>query len=149
MDRYSGTVFAFISPECPLSQLYTRALNALYEQHKHNDIAFVGVFSGHDLSPAQIEAFRKQYRLLFPVLMDVDYQISTLLQAKVTPEVFLCDPWGGVHYRGAIDDRAVSLGKLKNEAHENYLFNALELWLMQEPIWPTTTTAVGCLIERP
>jgi hypothetical protein len=81
--------------------------------------------------------------------MDIDYRLSSVLEAKVTPEVFLCDPWGGVHYRGAIDDRAVSLGKLKDQAQSTYLFNAIEMWLMQEPIWPTETTAVGCIIELP
>jgi hypothetical protein len=149
IDRHNGAVIVFLSPECPLSQVYTRELNELYEQHKHNDIAFYGVFPGKELLPAQIEAFRQQYKLRFPILMDVDYRLSSVLEAKVTPEVFLCDPWGGVHYRGAIDDRAVSLGKLNDQAQSTYLFNAIELWLMQEPIWPSETTAVGCIIELP
>ena len=143
----AATVFVFLSPECPLSQTYTKELIELYYQQKDNNIAFVGVFPGKDLPPQQIEEFRKTYKLPFPILLDDEYSLSKVLGAKITPEVFLCDPWGGVHYKGAIDDRAVSLGKLKPTATAQYLGNAVEYWLMKEPFWPTETTAVGCMIE--
>ncbi len=143
----AATVFVFLSPECPLSQTYTKEILALYQLQKDNKIAFIGVFPGKDLSPEKIEAFRRTYKLPFPILLDDEYALSKVLGAKITPEVFMCDPWGGVHYKGAIDDRAVSLGKLKSSASEQYLSNALEYWLMKESFWPIETTAVGCMIE--
>jgi len=69
--------------------------------------------------------------------------------ATKTPEVFLTDPWGGIQYRGAIDDWAIALGKVKSIAEVEYLSLALEKWLMNEPIWPNETSVIGCLLEFP
>lgn len=149
MHQYAAVVLVFLSPECPLSQTYVLALRELHTQFHENEIAFFAVFPGNSLDAAALEAFRENYALPFPFLMDTDFALASALQARATPEVFLLDPWGGVKYRGAIDDRAVALGKLKAQATHNYLADALEMWLMTEPFWPVETKAVGCLIELP
>lgn len=149
IDYYKAGVIVFLSPECPLSVNYTKNLRALHERFTEENILFIGVYAGTDISAAQIESFRKQYNLPFDIVQDRDYVLAKTLSATKTPEVFLTDPWGGVHYRGAIDDWAISLGKVKAEAEIEYLVLALEKWLMNEPIWPTETQVVGCLLEIP
>lgn len=149
IHQHAAVVLVFLSPECPLSQTYVRTLRELHAQFHENEIAFYAVFPGNSLSPAAVEAFRTANELPFPFLMDTDFALASALQARATPEVFLLDPWGGVKYRGAIDDRAVALGKLRAVATESYLAEALEKWLMTEPFWPVETKAVGCLIELP
>jgi peroxiredoxin len=149
IHEHAATVVVFLSPECPLSETYTLTLRELHSRYKEDQIGFYGVVPGKDISPADIERFRKTYQLDFPLLLDMDYALCGVLQPKVTPEVFLLDPWGGVKYRGAIDDRVEALGKLKAVASAEYLNEALEKWLMTEPFWPIETTAIGCLIEMP
>lgn len=149
IDFYGAAVVVFLSPECPLSINYTKNLSELHQRFTEENILFLGVYAGKDLSSAEIEKFRKQYRLPFDILMDTDYALTTLLTAKKTPEVFLTDPWGGVQYRGAIDDWAISLGKVKSAPTQDFLLLAIEHWLMNEPIWPNETAVVGCPIEIP
>ncbi len=149
IDLYKGAVFVFLYPECPLSIKYTKTLNELYERFSEEQILFVGIIPGTDYSKATVEQFKKTYRLKFDLFLDTEYELSRVLDAKCTPQVFLTDPWGGVQYNGAIDDRAASLGQFKDNASEEYLLLALEKWLMNEPIWPKATKSVGCIIEVP
>lgn len=149
IHEHAAAVIVFLSPECPLSETYTLALRELHNRYKEDQIGFYGVVPGKDISAAAIERFRSTYQLEFPILLDTDYALCGALKPRVTPEVFLLDPWGGVKYRGAIDDRVEALGKLKAVASAEYLNEALEKWLMTEPFWPIETTAIGCLIELP
>lgn len=149
IHEHAAAVVVFLSPECPLSETYTLALRELHKRYKEDQIGFYGVVPGKDVSLAAIERFRKTYQLEFPILLDTDYALCSVLKPRVTPEVFLLDPWGGVKYRGAIDDRVEALGKLKAVASAEYLNEALEKWLMTEPFWPIETTAIGCFIEMP
>lgn len=149
IHMHAGAVVVFLSPECPLSETYTLALRELHSRYKEDQIGFYGVVPGKDLSPEAIERFRTTYQLEFPILLDSEYALCKVLKPRVTPEVFLLDPWGGIKYRGAIDDRVEALGKLKAIASAEYLNEALEKWLMTEPFWPIETTAIGCLIEMP
>lgn len=149
IDLYKGAVFVFLYPECPLSIKYTKTLNELYERFSEEQILFVGIIPGTDYSKTTIEKFKKTYRLKFDLYLDSEYTLSQVLNAKSTPQVILTDPWGGVQYTGAIDDRALSLGQFKDNANEEYLLLALEKWLMNEPIWPKETKPVGCIIEVP
>lgn len=149
IHEHAAAVIVFLSPECPLSETYTLALRELHSRYKEDQIGFYGVVPGKDISAAAIERFRSTYQLEFPILLDTDYALCGALKPRVTPEVFLLDPWGGVKYRGAIDDRVEALGKLKAVASAEYLNEALEKWLMTEPFWPIETTAIGCLIEMP
>lgn len=146
---HAAAVLVFLSPECPLSETYTLTLRELHSRYKEDQIGFYGVVSGKGVTVAAIENFRKTYQLDFPILLDTDYALCGVLNPRVTPEVFLLDPWGGVKYRGAIDDRVEALGKLKAVASTEYLNEALEKWLMTEPFWPIETIAIGCLIEIP
>lgn len=149
IHEHAAAVIVFLSPECPLSETYTLALRELHSRYKEDQIGFYGVVPGKDISATAIERFRSTYQLEFPILLDTDYALCGALKPRVTPEVFLLDPWGGVKYRGAIDDRVEALGKLKAVASAEYLNEALEKWLMTEPFWPIETTAIGCLIEMP
>jgi len=147
IDYHRATVLVFVSPECPLSINYTKNLRELHQQFTEENILFLGVYAGNDLSVKEIEQFRKQYKLPFDILLDTRFELTKILAATKTPEVFLTDPWGGIQYRGAIDDWAIALGKVKTEVSTAYLALALEKWLMNEPIWPKETAVVGCPIE--
>jgi peroxiredoxin len=141
------TVILFLSPECPLCLNYTLNLKELQEDFPSEKVRLVGVFSGKWFSAEEVREFRTRYALAFPMLFDDHLALAKLLDATVTPEVFLLDSTGRVLYSGAIDNWVNDLGKKKLEVTEHYLRDAISAALEWEKVNVRKTRAVGCLIE--
>ncbi|TDX00313.1 thioredoxin domain-containing protein [Dinghuibacter silviterrae] len=139
-------VIVYLSPSCPLSQRYTVALNALAAQYA-GSVSFVGVFAGKADPDADILAFRDKYRVAFSLQRDPNLALARRLHATVTPEVFLLDARHRQLYRGAIDDKAVSLGNSRPQALHSWLKMALDDVLAARPVGVPHTEPVGCLID--
>jgi hypothetical protein len=137
-----------MSPECPLSENYSKTINELAFEYKRMDIGFHIVFSGKFYPRAEIEAFIKKYHLPSEmVIYDPDYFFRDYFLATITPEVFLTDITGNILYQGAIDNWAITLGKQRQVITEHYLSDAIKSALNSEKIKTYKTRAVGCIIE--
>jgi len=147
LGENEGLVLIYLSPECPLCKNYTPVIKALQARFEARQIEFLGVVSGNYYSVDSVKEFLKEFSLDMEVIMDPDFEISKVYNAKVTPEVHLINKEGTLVYSGAIDNWAISLGKKRMEADQHFLAEAVDKFLAKKRVDPYETKAVGCLIE--
>lgn len=136
----------FLSPECPLCRNYTATLNKL--NGKYGDrVLFAGIVPGSSYSAEDVNTFRKDFAVGFPVYIDPGKKLAEELQATITPEVFLLAPDGPLLYSGKIDNWAVKLGQTRQVITERYLEDAIGNYLSGMPVVVKRTRAVGCMIN--
>lgn len=142
-----GTVFFFLSPECPLCENYSLNINQLFHRYDSNQISMYGIFPGTYYSTSQIKAFKIKYEMDLPFLLDPNYTLTRSLKASVTPEVFVFNEQQELIYQGAIDNWMVSLGKKRTVITEHYLEDAIKA--LEDQSYPKTrkTKPIGCYIE--
>lgn len=141
-------VFTFLSPECPLSENYTKTLKQLAEEYMGKGVQFYYIFPGTFYPRPQIEQFAIQFDMpLDRFMYDVDYQLRDYCKASTTPETYLLDSNGKILYSGAIDNWAITLGKQRQVFNDHYLDDAITSVLNGDKIKVSKTRAVGCIIE--
>ena len=142
-----ATIIVFLAPQCPLSENYCLTLNELSAMYAAPGMPFYGCVSGTYFSDAEISRFLKDYQLQLPVLLDPQQDLTSLLGATVTPEVFVIDSSGAILYSGAIDNWAVDLGVKREVVTEFYLRDVLAAVQDERPVPYRQTKPVGCFIE--
>ncbi len=141
-------VLIFLAPECPLSENYASVLSKLNIEYKLNGVNFFGVISGKLYSPEESDQFHQKFKFNFPILMDTSYYFANKYKGSVTPEVIFIGNDESILYRGAIDNWAIELTKLRTSITEFYLKNAIENYLSNKKIEIVETKPIGCYIER-
>ena len=139
-------LFVFLSPECPLCQNYSLTLNRLHRQYAGR-VNFFGIVPGKTWKATDITAFETKYHVSYPVWLDRSFEFTHSLHASATPEVILLTPAGVLIYKGAIDNWFKALGRSRGRPTENYLQDAIDRALRQEPVPVKRTVPVGCLIN--
>ncbi|QDS93545.1 hypothetical protein FF011L_23150 [Roseimaritima multifibrata] len=138
-------VLCFLGTECPLARLYAPRLQRLADQFEDSGFQFLGVDSNRQDSPAEIQAYQQETKILFPLIKDVDQRLAKLFGAVRTPQVFVLSGDLNVVYQGRIDDQyEPGLRRAKPTKHE--LHDALVALDMGQPIAVPETEGVGCLI---
>ena len=140
--------FAFLHPNCPLAQEYAPVLGSLAEEFTGAGIRFVGVICESD-GPEEIEAYRKEFRIPFPIDLDSEFKLAEALGATVTPEVVLVDRDRQIRYAGRIDDRYKIRGVMSPETPDAELREAIVALVAGREIDNPRTEAVGCPLDRP
>ena len=140
--------FAFLHPTCPLAQDYAPVLGQLAEEFADEGIRFVGVVSEID-APEEIEAYRRGFKIPFPIDLDRDFRLAEALDVSVTPEVVLVDRDRRVRYSGRIDDRYKIRGVMSPGTPDPELREAIVDLVAGHTIREPRTEAVGCPIDRP
>ena len=141
-------VICFLGTECPLAKLYGPRLDTLAREMADRGVAFIGVNSNPQDSPAEIVTYAEQHAIGFPILKDADQSVALALGATRTPEVVVIDDTGNVCYRGRIDDQ-YDPGVLRPEPTADYLADALVELTSGKPVSLPVTEPVGCLIQLP
>jgi len=95
----------------------------------------------------EIKEFISTYKLNFPILLDVNNNISNLLNATTVPEVFLIDNNGKIKYNGAIDNWAIELGKNRGVATQHFLLNAINEVDEGKTVNIKYVKPIGCIID--
>ncbi len=144
----SLTVLVALHDDCVISRFYTPKLNALDSAYRDRHIGIVGFFPHGSITPAAIDAFRKEFRITFPIILDEDQSIARRYGVTVMPEAVAVDHrTGHVLYRGRIDDSYVRVGKRKLHPQSNDLEEVVNAWLAGNvPDETKETQAVGCFI---
>ena len=140
--------FAFLHPACPLAQEYAPVLSALAADFGGAGIRFVGVICECD-DPAEVEAYRKEYGVTFPIHLDTDFRLAEALDATITPEVVLIDRERRIRYAGRIDDRYKIRGVMTPGDADPELAHAIQDLLAGREIREPRTKAAGCPLDRP
>ncbi len=147
LAKDKGAVLLFLSPECPLCQNYSVAINQLRNTYSENEISFIGIVSGNYYTADEVNSYKTQYDLEMDFILDPKFVISDFYNATITPEAILINKVGNQMYQGAIDNWAISLGKKRLTATDHYLKDAINSFLSGNKIHPKETKPVGCFIE--
>lgn len=145
-DTQQLQVIVFLSPECPLCKNYSLTLNQLRSRYDGR-IGFTGIIPGKAYTDAEVNEFIKKYKISFPVYIDSGKNVSTTLQATVTPEAFLLRGAGKVYYHGSIDNWLKDLGMQSARPTQYYLRDAIDETLQHVAVRISYNKPVGCLIN--
>lgn len=126
----------FLAPDCPLSNRYAPEIRRIYEEYRPRGVVFYAVGAGDGRYP-------------FPSLVDPDHDLARQTGARVTPEAAVLSPQGELLYRGRIDDRVESFGRVRAQPRRRDLRLALDRVLAGRKVAPATTLAIGCDIPLP
>ena len=145
-DEKKLQVIVFLSPECPLCRNYTLTLNQLYKQYGDH-VRFTGIVPGKAYTAADVKEFTDKYKITWPIYIDTGKTISSVLQAKVTPEAYLLRGQKKVYYHGSIDNWIKELGGASARPTVFYLRDAIDETLADKPVHTAYNKPVGCLIN--
>jgi hypothetical protein len=140
-----ASVLIFYGHDCPISNGYAPEINRICASH--TNFAFFIVQVDPDLTSAAAKLHAKEYDLRPPELLDPQHRLVKLLNATVTPEVFVLGKNGETLYCGRIDDRNAELEKHRGAATQHDLIEALDAITAGQPVKQKETKAIGCLIQ--
>jgi peroxiredoxin len=140
-------VVLFLGTECPINNQYLPMLAKMHETYSAKDVAFLGINSNLQDTPAKILAHVKTNKIPFPVLRDSANVVADDFAARRTPEAFVVSPGGQILYQGRIDDQ-IGIGFRRKEPTKKDLMVALDEVLAGKKVTTPLTDAPGCLIAR-
>jgi len=140
-------IYYFLVTSCPISQKYTLEINRLNKVYASKDIEMMLVFPTVNSNKKDIQAFCTTYQITMPYIIDRNFALTTQLNAKITPEVFVVNENREILYHGAIDNWYYALGKNRIHITEHYLEDAIKAILKNEQIVKEYEAAVGCYIR--
>ena len=145
LNSYSGRilVIVFWSYKCPSAIRYTNRLDILQSKYDSRRVAVVGVSTGSSETAAAIRANKANLKVNFPILLDRDGRLATMLGATHIPSVFVIDGNSRLQYRGAIDNDK-RIGDRKRKA---YAEDAVDAILSARPVPVREIEAKGCIIR--
>lgn len=138
-------VVFFLSPNCTICQFYSLEMRQLSEDYRESEIEFVGYAVGPLLTDSIVDAYRRVYKIPFPVWPDDS--MHWVLNATVTPEVFVIQN-DVVQYHGRIDDSFVRVGRRRAQVKNKELRSAVESILHGVLVETKYAAPVGCIIEK-
>ncbi|MSU04634.1 MAG: redoxin domain-containing protein [Pedosphaera sp.] len=143
-----GVVLIFIKVDCPNSNRYAPEIRRLHEEFTSRGFKLWVVYPDPETTVLDLLKHQAEYQLPKDVLRDPAHALVGLSQVSVTPEaaVFLAD--GQLVYHGRIDNRHVDFGSTRPEATEHNLRQVLQQIEQGGKVTPSSTTAVGCYINR-
>jgi len=147
-QRNRAVVLLFISSDCPISNRYAPAINALVKEYVPANTAFYAVQSDPDITAEAARQYAQDYGFQFPVLLDPYQTIASRYGVLVTPTAVVVSGRGDLLYRGRIDDRAVDLGKWRNTARKQDLRDAIASVLVNKPVGQPFPDAIGCFLPQ-
>ena len=142
-----GAVLYFTGVDCPVGDASMPRLVELAATYKDKGIVVLAINANKDESVEAVRAHAKKLGLTFPTLKDPGNRVADRFLVERTCEAILIDGRATVRYRGAIDERHGSTGKLAG-APRAYLAEAIDALLAGNPVETTATTVVGCPIKR-
>jgi len=139
----NGAVLVWVSAQCPVVKSYNERIVQVADELKGKGINLIGINSNAPESLDWIKSTAAEVGYKFPVLIDKGNVLADKLGATVTPEFYYFDKENVLLYHGALDnDRSA-----KNVTI-NYLRDAFESALSQQPIKTPSTNVIGCSIKR-
>lgn len=141
----SATVVVFLYDTCPMSMRAAPILEKLQKNESANGAQVLGVFI-NGTTQADMEKFRGEFGLTFPLVVDTGGKLAAALDAHVVPEAFVLDRDGKVRYCGRIDDSYQVRGVKTQAPVRQDLAEALRDVLSGSAVRLPRTLAVGCAI---
>ena len=140
--------YTFLYPGCPMSKIYCPVLNSLADEFGKQGVTFVGVICESEAID-ELEAYKKEFSISFPIFLDANFDVANLLGATVTPESFLVGRDGTIAYAGRIDSRYKVRGVRSPAELREDLREAIVDLLGAKPVRIPRLVASGCSLDRP
>lgn len=140
-------VLEWSSPECPYSRRYYESgtLDSLYDFALQNNIIWINIVP-------RLQKLKSEHALEHLdlskkiVIVDNEFDISTLFGASTTPQIFIVDRQGTLAYTGAIDSTATFKKSIRKVVP--YTRNALNDLLANREVGKKITRAFGCYVKN-
>ena len=120
----------FVSARDPATLANAERIKKLEDDYAKKSVTVIAVGVGRGETYETLKAVAERSDWDFPVVQDVNQNISRGLRAGFTPEVMLIDSGGAVRYAGPIDDSWLDARKAKTP----YVRNALDALLAGKKI---------------
>jgi peroxiredoxin len=146
-DGQKATVFFFILHDCTLCNSYAPEINRLTAEYGPKGIRSYVVYAEAGLSAEGAAKHTKDYGFSCTALLDPKQELSSFTKASVAPGAAIVSPERVVLYRGRIDDRVVSLGKVRAQPRERDLKMSLDSVVEGKPVRNPVTRAIGCYLQ--
>ncbi len=145
-------VIVFTSHNCPYTKIYEQRAKSFIQEYTQKGVSFLLINPNNpatnpEESTEEMAEAAKERNYTSPYLSDPTQTVCDKFGATKTPEVFVLKNQGGslvVKYKGAIDDNP----QVANDVTANYLKEALEAVLSNQPVKITEKRATGCMIHR-
>lgn len=144
-----GLLVVFACNHCPYVVHLADRLGELAKTWAGQGVATVAIAS-NDLDkypqdgPEHMPAFAARHGWDFPYLVDADQAVAKAYAAACTPDFFLFDGKGELHYAGQFDDTRPKSG---DTADGRDLAAAVASMLAGEPAPPSPRPSTGCNIK--
>lgn len=142
-------VLEWFNPDCPFVVKYHDGedrMAATFEGVRDDKLVWLAINSGAEgKQGAGLDRNKKavaDWKLPYPVLLDMDGKIGRAYGAATTPHMFIISPKGVLLYEGAIDD---SNGR--GETKTNYVAKTLKEFRAGEPVTVKKTKSFGCSVK--
>ncbi len=143
-----AVVLIFLGAECPVSNGYSPDMRKLAKEYADRGVACYGVHVEPGLSAEDAARHAEEYGLTFPILLDPEQKLATMVGARVTPDAVVVRPDGAVAYRGRIDNRYSVKGQRRDNPTKHELIDAIEAVLAGQAPAVSETEAYGCPLPR-
>lgn len=141
-------VLEWFNPDCPfVVRHHTKdmTMSTLYNEFKDRGVTWVAINSGAEgMQGAGVERnvrAIKEFKMAYPVLMDMSGEVGKMYDAKTTPHMFIIASDGTLLYDGAIDNNP------RGNADVNYVRQALEQALNGETVTESKSKPYGCNVK--
>jgi len=143
-----AVVIFFVTTDCPLSNGYVPEMNRIEEAYAPRGVRIYAVQGDTTVSDQEVRQHARDFAFRFPVLLDPRQILSRFTGATITPQAAVLAPDGEVLYLGRIDNRVEDFGKVRVQATEFDLRDALDAVLAGRPVPHPRTHAIGCSITN-
>ncbi|MCC7233473.1 MAG: redoxin domain-containing protein [Bacteroidia bacterium] len=147
LKKNKANVFVLLLSDCPSCINYSLTLNQIHKEFSPQGIPVTGIFPGEYGTQQEMKNYRNEFSISFPLLMDPQKKITSVLKATVAPEAVVINGNGEILYKGRIDDWMYAIGKKKIEVTRHDLIDALQAIAENRPVSVKETTPIGCIIE--
>ncbi|HEY4088957.1 MAG TPA: redoxin domain-containing protein [Bryobacteraceae bacterium] len=141
-------VLFFVVQDCPVGNSYVPEMNRIEQTYSPRGVRFYAVQADVSAAAAVTAEYARDYRFVFPLLLDSSQVLVRLAGATVTPQAVILSPGGEVLYRGRIDNRVEDFGSQRPEATVHDLRDALDAVLAGHQPRVRFTRSIGCAITR-
>jgi len=143
----SATVIVFLYATCPMCQRVAPVLEKLWKEKQPQGVQVLGVFTD-GTQVADLEKFKKDYGVSFPLFVDNGGKMASALSATATPEAFVLDRAAKIRYMGRINDLYQVRGVQSQAPLREDLSEAVSDVVSGSVVQVPRTLPVGCAIVR-
>jgi hypothetical protein len=139
-------VLIFMSVDCPISNRYAPVVQRLCKRFASRPVCFWLVQPEENVPVERTRRHLREFGYTCGLLRDPQHVLVKKSKATITPESAVFNPAGDLLYHGRLDNRYADFGKMRPQATEHDLQDAIEAALKGKAPARSSAPAIGCTI---